>query len=58
MSELTDLSASRLGRMLRGGELSAVELTRACLERIEAANPQIHAFVRLDPTAPTSHGCR
>jgi aspartyl-tRNA(Asn)/glutamyl-tRNA(Gln) amidotransferase subunit A len=51
MTELAGLSAGRLGRMLRSREVSAVELTRASLDRIALVNPRINAFVRIDPTA-------
>jgi aspartyl-tRNA(Asn)/glutamyl-tRNA(Gln) amidotransferase subunit A len=34
---------------LRAGDLSSRELTQACLERIEALNPQLHAFLTVTP---------
>jgi aspartyl-tRNA(Asn)/glutamyl-tRNA(Gln) amidotransferase subunit A len=36
---------SELAPRLRGKELSPVELTRACLERIEKLNPTLNAFI-------------
>ncbi len=44
--ELTILAAQRL---LREGELSAVELTEAVLERIVAADNQVRAYLTLTP---------
>ena len=41
--------ATDLGALIRGGELSARELTEAALERIEALQPDLNAFVHLDP---------
>jgi aspartyl-tRNA(Asn)/glutamyl-tRNA(Gln) amidotransferase subunit A len=35
---------TELGRMLRTRRISPVELTRACLDRIEALNPRLSAF--------------
>jgi amidase len=37
-------SASELAGLVRAGELSAVELVSACLERIEALQPVVNAF--------------
>ncbi len=42
---LTDLSLTDALTGLRAGQFSAVELTRAHLERIHAINPKIHAFL-------------
>jgi len=41
------LTAAEAGRLIASRELSAVELTRACLERMTAVEPDVHAFVRL-----------
>ena len=35
-------------RRLRGGEIDAVSLTEDCLRRIEAANPRLNAFIRIE----------
>lgn len=42
---LAGLSIVRARRMITDGDLSPVELTRACLKRIEALDPQTHAFI-------------
>jgi aspartyl-tRNA(Asn)/glutamyl-tRNA(Gln) amidotransferase subunit A len=34
-----------LGRLIRARQVSPVDLTRACLDRIEALDPTLHAFV-------------
>ena len=38
-------SISELGQRLRRREVSPVEITRACLERIEQRNPALNAFI-------------
>jgi aspartyl-tRNA(Asn)/glutamyl-tRNA(Gln) amidotransferase subunit A len=43
MTELATISD--LASRLRRKEISSVELTRACLERIEALNPKLNAFI-------------
>jgi amidase len=45
MSELWRLPATGLTRLLRSGEVSAVEITRSVLERLAHANPAINAVV-------------
>src|SRR5579884_1141602 len=42
------LSATELARRMRSGELSAVEVTTAHLERIARVNPEVNAIVTLD----------
>ncbi len=49
MSELTDLTIAEAQRRLRARELSATELTRAVLARIEATEPGLHAFITRTP---------
>jgi Asp-tRNA(Asn)/Glu-tRNA(Gln) amidotransferase A subunit family amidase len=49
MTDLIQLSAYEAARRIRNGELSAYALMRACLERIEAVDPQIQAWAFLDP---------
>jgi aspartyl-tRNA(Asn)/glutamyl-tRNA(Gln) amidotransferase subunit A len=39
------LTIAEAQRLLRSRELSAVELTRACLERIHAVEPRLNAFI-------------
>ncbi len=48
-SDLYYRSATDLSQMIQGGELSPVELMQATLERIEAVNPKLNAFVSLRP---------
>ncbi|MDO5747812.1 MAG: Asp-tRNA(Asn)/Glu-tRNA(Gln) amidotransferase subunit GatA [Actinomycetaceae bacterium] len=48
MKSYLKLSALELGRRIHAGELSSEELTQACLDRIEALNPTINAFVLVD----------
>ena len=48
---LFDLTALELGAKIQAGEVGAVEVTRACLARIEAKEPTVHAFVTVTPEA-------
>ena len=41
--------AGELAGLVRGGELSSRELVEDCLQRIEALQPELNAFVHLDP---------
>ena len=43
------MSVGDLAAHVRGGELSAREVTAAALERIEALDPAVNAFVEVDP---------
>ena len=43
--QLISLSLSDAAAQVRAKKLSPVELTRACLERIEEANPELNAFI-------------
>jgi Asp-tRNA(Asn)/Glu-tRNA(Gln) amidotransferase A subunit family amidase len=47
--DLTTLTATAAARLIADKELSSVELTQACLDRIEARNPEVGAFRHLDP---------
>jgi aspartyl-tRNA(Asn)/glutamyl-tRNA(Gln) amidotransferase subunit A len=49
MADLIDLSLAQMGRLLREGEFSSQELTRAFIERIERLEPDLHAFITLTP---------
>jgi amidase len=49
--ELTRLSAARAAELIRGHELSPVELMKAYLHRIESLNPSLNAVVTLAPDA-------
>lgn len=48
MNDLLKKSALELADMLAAGEITSVELTTACLDRIEALNPKINAFLFVD----------
>jgi aspartyl-tRNA(Asn)/glutamyl-tRNA(Gln) amidotransferase subunit A len=47
MSELPDLTIDDAQRRLCAGELTATELTRAVLERIDRTEPALHSFITL-----------
>jgi len=51
MSDLHWMSAAEASRAFAAKTLSPVELTTALLHRIEALNPKLHAFIRLDAEA-------
>ncbi|MGY1769773.1 Asp-tRNA(Asn)/Glu-tRNA(Gln) amidotransferase subunit GatA [Blastococcus sp. SYSU D00813] len=51
MAELTDLDAAELGRRLGAGEVSSVEVTRAYLDRIEAEDGAVGAYLHVDAEA-------
>ena len=51
MSRPSDLGAGELLARLESRELSAVETTRASIERVEELNGELNAFVRLNPQA-------
>src|SRR5882762_5150197 len=44
-SELNKLTIAEASAMLRKHEISALELTRDCLERIAAVDPKLNAFI-------------
>jgi Asp-tRNA(Asn)/Glu-tRNA(Gln) amidotransferase A subunit family amidase len=46
---LIALTAIEAAEKIAGGEISAEEYTRACLDRIAAVDDQVHAFAHLDP---------
>jgi amidase len=48
MSDLLWKPASELARLVRGGEISSTELVTAALERIEALQPALNAFIHVD----------
>ncbi len=48
MSALTSRSAADLAAALTAGEVSAVEVTTAHLDRIAAVDPAVHAFLHVD----------
>ena len=45
MADLTELTLLEAAGALRAGEVSSVELTRACLDRIRAVDSRVHAFL-------------
>jgi amidase len=47
VSELLQRSAVELARMVRSGEMSAVELVQASLDRIDELEPRINAFTHV-----------
>lgn len=49
MSELTDLTLDEILRGLREGSFSSLELTQAFLSRIEKFEPEVRAFLSLEP---------
>jgi len=49
--QLVQLTIAEAARSFQAGELSPTELTRAYLERIEALDPKLNAFVTLLPEA-------
>lgn len=49
-AELLTRSIPEIGAMYRAGTLSPLELTRLCLERIEALNPVLNAFITVTAT--------
>ena len=48
MSELIKKNASELVAMMAAGEVSSVEVTKAHLDRIDAANGTIHSFLHVN----------
>jgi aspartyl-tRNA(Asn)/glutamyl-tRNA(Gln) amidotransferase subunit A len=49
MEKLTDLNTQAAAAMLRKGEITSTELTRASFELIERLEPAIHAFITMTP---------
>jgi aspartyl-tRNA(Asn)/glutamyl-tRNA(Gln) amidotransferase subunit A len=45
--ELADLTIARAAQLLRERAISPVELTRACLSRIDELNPKLNAFITI-----------
>jgi aspartyl-tRNA(Asn)/glutamyl-tRNA(Gln) amidotransferase subunit A len=48
LTELTRLTATGIAGLVAAGEVSAVEVTRAHLDRIAATDPRVHAFLHVD----------
>ena len=52
MSDILDLTITEASRLLRSGEISCRDLTKACLEQIQEFDPQIHAFLTMTAKKP------
>ncbi len=50
MSDLTRLTAAQIAATIASGDASAVEVTQAHLDRIEAVDTALHAFLHIDTT--------
>src|SRR5882724_12181713 len=48
MTDLTRMSAAELAGRIKSGEVSAVEVAQAHLDRIEAVDERVHAFLHVD----------
>jgi aspartyl-tRNA(Asn)/glutamyl-tRNA(Gln) amidotransferase subunit A len=48
MDDLTRMTASELAALVAAGEVAAVEVAQAHLDRIAAVDPQVHAFLHVD----------
>ncbi len=48
MTDLTRLTASELAAAIAGGDVSAVEVAQAHLDRIAAVDDRVHAFLHVD----------
>ena len=48
MTDILNKSAVQLADLIAAGEITSVELTTACLDRIKALNPTINAFLAID----------
>ena len=47
MEDLSKLTIAEAGRRLRAGEITAVDLTRACLANIQARNKELNIFLEV-----------
>jgi aspartyl-tRNA(Asn)/glutamyl-tRNA(Gln) amidotransferase subunit A len=50
MSDLTKMTASEIAALIAGGEVAAVEVAQAHLDRITAVDQSVHAFLHVDTT--------
>ena len=55
-ADLVRQDAATLSRALSAGDITSVELTRACLDRISAVDGTIHAFLHVDTDAALATG--
>ncbi len=53
-SELTQMTAAELAALIAAGETSAVDVTRAHLDRIDAVDERVRAFLHVAPEAALS----
>ena len=51
MSDVSGAGAGELLHRLRQRELSAFEISRACLQQVERLDGRVHAFLRINPRA-------
>ncbi|MCV7089395.1 Asp-tRNA(Asn)/Glu-tRNA(Gln) amidotransferase GatCAB subunit A, partial [Mycobacterium interjectum] len=51
MTEIVRSDAATLAARVAAKELSSTEITRACLDRIEATDDRYHAFLHVAPDA-------
>jgi aspartyl-tRNA(Asn)/glutamyl-tRNA(Gln) amidotransferase subunit A len=51
VSNLYDMTATELARLLREKKVTSLEITRSVLERIEAVEEKVHSYVTLQPEA-------
>ena len=49
--ELVDMGACELGREIKDGKVSAVEATKAVIDRIHAKEKDYHCYITLDKKA-------
>ena len=47
--KLNDLTATEASKLLVSKEISSIELTQACLDRIAERNDEVGAFIHIDP---------
>jgi Asp-tRNA(Asn)/Glu-tRNA(Gln) amidotransferase A subunit family amidase len=50
-----ELTATDASRLIREGQLSCEELVRSCLDRIEARDATVRAWLHIDPAAAIRH---
>ncbi|BFU42773.1 Asp-tRNA(Asn)/Glu-tRNA(Gln) amidotransferase subunit GatA [Krasilnikovia sp. MM14-A1004] len=48
MSDVTRMTATEVAALISGGDASAVEVATAHLDRIDAVEPRVHAFLHVD----------
>jgi len=51
MTDFNEFGAARAAKLIAEGKLTAEALMRSCLERIAARDPQVRAWVAVDPDA-------